>query len=920
MQILSVTLKNFKTHQDRHFVFQPGTNAICGENGAGKTSILEAIAWTLFNYQGNYAKEDLIRNGSGSAQATVEFVSDQDHRTYTVQRCTTKGYTLFDPQLGQRLPYSRIKDEVLPWLRDHLGVTPGTDLGELFARTIGVPQGTFTADFLQSPEARKAVFDKILKVDEYKTVHKDLNSLRRYAEAKVAEVDRTIAHCDEQLLAKSGLTERHQALTTEIHENEATLSALATQLANLTQERIALTHQAEHVQALTTALQTRQTQLQNQQHHLSLLNDSLAAANHAVILCQTHQAAHTAYQVAEADLLNLSQQQTQRQQLQVQQQQLQKTLTARNGDLTRIQLRLETLAANAKTLAQLRPQIETQKALQATLNHLQQQQQGFAQMQGELQAIAQQQTQLTTSTQQANAAITRLNALKPQVAIRPELEAQRHRLHQQLSRVDAAQQFEQELLELVSQGQHTCQNYQTQAETALAALDPLEQSLPLLSNPALEGLKQAIASGITLNQDLLTQIQTILDDLKTQVDRPQLQADIKSVQQKLQNCDRQQLELAALPQWQQQLHTYQTQAEALQQQQATLQKKLEAQPKLSQDLAETQAALTALNDPQAQWNRLTQAQATAPDLQKNHSQLQAATQHLETQLDQIDAQLQAFANLDAAVAAQQQVKQTHQVGYQQYLQHQALSQKQPQLATEQQQAHSQITQLETDAAQTQHALTEAQNRYDATHLAEVNSRHEAARSQHDRLTGSLPEQKQRHQELSQQLQQLETISTKRDRTTSERKQRERIKRFINFARKAYKEAGPRITERYVHQISREADHLFRELLNRPNIALHWTRDYDIQIQEGPHQRRFINLSGGEQMCAALAVRLALLKVLANLDVAFFDEPTTNMDQPRRESLAEAIAHLQSFQQLFVISHDDTFEKVTENVILVEREP
>jgi exonuclease SbcC len=44
-----------------------------------------------------------------------------------------------------------------------------------------------------------------------------------------------------------------------------------------------------------------------------------------------------------------------------------------------------------------------------------------------------------------------------------------------------------------------------------------------------------------------------------------------------------------------------------------------------------------------------------------------------------------------------------------------------------------------------------------------------------------------------------------------------------------------------------------------------------------------------------------------------------MDKPRRESLAEAIAGIKSFRQLFVISHDDTFEKVTENVIFVERE-
>jgi DNA repair protein SbcC/Rad50 len=155
MEILSVTLTNFKSHSDRHFAFQPGTNAICGENGAGKTSILEAIAWTLFNYRGGYNKDDLIRNGSGSAQARVAFISNRDGRTYEVERCTTRGYTLFDPQLNVRLDYKHIEDEIMPWLRQQFGVAPGTDLGQLFANTIGVPQGMFTADFLQSPETRE---------------------------------------------------------------------------------------------------------------------------------------------------------------------------------------------------------------------------------------------------------------------------------------------------------------------------------------------------------------------------------------------------------------------------------------------------------------------------------------------------------------------------------------------------------------------------------------------------------------------------------------------------------------------------------------------------------------------------------------------------------------------------------------------
>ncbi|PSN13138.1 SMC family ATPase, partial [filamentous cyanobacterium CCP5] len=193
------------------------------------------------------------------------------------------------------------------------------------------------------------------------------------------------------------------------------------------------------------------------------------------------------------------------------------------------------------------------------------------------------------------------------------------------------------------------------------------------------------------------------------------------------------------------------------------------------------------------------------------------------------------------------------------------------------------------------------------------------KSEADQLAGSLPQQQQRLADLNQQIAALQALAQRRDAAKRQLQSREQAKRFITFARKAYNEAGPRITEQYVRSVSQQADRLFRDLLNRPNVALEWSRDYEILVQDGPNQRRFVNLSGGEQMCAALAVRLALLKVLADVDIAFFDEPTTNMDRPRRQGLAEAIGRIKTFQQLFVISHDDTFEQVTENVIVVERE-
>ncbi len=137
--------------------------------------------------------------------------------------------------------------------------------------------------------------------------------------------------------------------------------------------------------------------------------------------------------------------------------------------------------------------------------------------------------------------------------------------------------------------------------------------------------------------------------------------------------------------------------------------------------------------------------------------------------------------------------------------------------------------------------------------------------------------------------------------------------FLEFARQSLKEAGPRITETYLMNVSHRANQLFRAILESEGDLV-WGRDYEITLSENGTIRPFNNLSGGEQMAAALAVRLALIKEISNLDVAFFDEPTTNLDGERRKNLARQIGQIRDFSQLFVISHDDTFEESTDHVV------
>src|SRR5262249_25713208 len=142
--------------------------------------------------------------------------------------------------------------------------------------------------------------------------------------------------------------------------------------------------------------------------------------------------------------------------------------------------------------------------------------------------------------------------------------------------------------------------------------------------------------------------------------------------------------------------------------------------------------------------------------------------------------------------------------------------------------------------------------------------------------------------------------------------------MLQHFRETIKEAGPYVMQALLRQISTEANRIFGEILGDRSVQLAWEDDYEVVLRSGGQERRFAQLSGGEQMSAALAVRLALLRSLTRLDIAFFDEPTQNMDDERRTNLAEQLRRVHGFDQLIVISHDDTFEQGLDSVIHLEK--
>lgn len=195
MHLHQLILDNFKSHEHTVISFALGTNAISGQNKAGKTTIVQAIGLALFDFcsgkQGDY-----IQEGASAASIMVELVSAADDRRYEVTRRIggKSKWEVRDPQTGLSAASGTV--DVRDWLCEHLGVPAGTDLPLLFEGAVGVPQGETTSAYTQSPSMRQAHFNGLLRVEEYRSAFDKMLSALTLVQGNIQDLDVSIGRLE----------------------------------------------------------------------------------------------------------------------------------------------------------------------------------------------------------------------------------------------------------------------------------------------------------------------------------------------------------------------------------------------------------------------------------------------------------------------------------------------------------------------------------------------------------------------------------------------------------------------------------------------------------------------------------------------------------------------------------------------------
>ena len=243
---VQLIIKNFLSYRDAALDFSGlHTACICGSNGAGKSSLLEAITWAIWGESRANIEDDVIH--SGAQEVRIDFTFQSGLQTYRVIRNRVRGGTSilefqietpagFRPLTGKGLKATQ--DVIL----EHIKLDYETFINSAYLR-----QGKADEFMLKRPAERKEILAELLKLNQYDELEERAKDKSKLYRIRGEDLENSLANIKIQL---------QQRETTETQRAE-----LEAQLNNLQQVQAFENIQLQSLQVIQHQRQSWEQQL-----------------------------------------------------------------------------------------------------------------------------------------------------------------------------------------------------------------------------------------------------------------------------------------------------------------------------------------------------------------------------------------------------------------------------------------------------------------------------------------------------------------------------------------------------------------------------------------------------------------------------------------------------------------------------------
>ncbi|QXE91849.1 SMC family ATPase [Geomonas subterranea] len=987
MRIVSVHLKNIKSHRDKELVFSPGINVLSGANGSGKSTIFEAIGYALFGVDA----KDFVSNAErfltiGTKRGEIAVVFEPaPGELYRVTRTVgTAGKWLLAKEIGGDFEVEEHAnmEETGARIAQLLGLSAARPLSEQFKLVIGPFQNDFLGPFvIKQPAKRQDAFDEILGIDAWRKTQDKTKALTSTIKAKLDVLQAEVDSKSEQIAVLPAKEEELAVLRAQGETKQAELATKTTEL--------------EHATALLTTLESKKVAIQSVQQDVQGLEERVESGKNYVstqqlLVEQSRQAAAVVaastagkqgYDAAEARLKALREQQQQKHQLEKKLADLEKeqgsVQAMLDAESRELELARSSMDEERKRLKRdqdaLAAALAEQKRLEADAA------QGLAAAeQSRLLFRKLPMHTMETTLPYLNVALSRIEDIDRQIRERESVLAGSEPLKTEAGQLAARQvrleQIQTRRSELAGRRhslvegrdkigagacpffQEPCQNLQGADpaglfEARIASLDDeiagLDREAADLASQVsaaqqaareLAGLEQvavelAKAGGERSKQEeefSANYARIATPALRAPLEEWLATAGVADVSVAQLPCV--ELDLSAAPQQRRDALAQATDAwqGIIAKLETTLEERVKQAAGPVQESARKLAELSARGEALAQKEReLAGAQERAARREQSVARHNARLAALLTEVGARKTEIAAFADVERSVKDAEEELVRFQPARDSYIANLK--------SAEELGKHQETLEKYQRGLQTLASTLAARQAEMAKLVADYRpEQHEAAKHDREllvmaatRLTSEIGAIAEGVLRLEGETAALRTVAAEIEQKLAAIEKLKEQAELVKFLRnQVFKNVSAQLSERFREEISFRADRIYRSICESDE-ELFWGDNYQIVLKDMVdgtiRERSDDQLSGGQMMSAVVALRLALLQTIG-ARIAFFDEPTSNLDAERRENLAKAFRAIDVgqeevtehwYDQLFLVSHDVSFTEITDQTIQLD---